>query len=165
MTTHILGVDPGASGALALFNPDTNDLILQEMPSTKSTRGNKSRKEVDGYGLGIWIDTHKHLIKKAIVEQVSGRPGQAGQFAFGLNCGVLHGVLYANLIPVEFVAPNKWKPALGLRKVMGQTKADAKADARRLAMQRFPELAKHFMRVKDDGVAEAALLAVYGAMI
>jgi hypothetical protein len=29
-------------------------------------------------------------------------------------------------------------------------------------MQRFPEIADQFKRVKDDGRAEAALIALYG---
>lgn len=161
----ILGVDPGINGALALFDTASGDVQLYRMPITKSTRGGKSRSEIDGYALGALIDDLKPQIKKAIVEQVSGRPGQAGQYQFGLNCGVLHGVLYANFIPLDLVPSNKWKPVVGLRRAINQSKADMKLAARRLATMKWPHLAKEFSRVKDDGVAEAALIAVYGATL
>ena len=165
MPDFILGADPGAHGAIALYNPKTKELILHEMPTVKSTRGGKTKTEVDGYGLGILVDSIKSMVSRAVVEQVSSRPGQAGQFAFGLNTGILHGVLYANLIPLELVASAKWKAAVGLRRATNQTKADMKSDARRLAMMKFPQLAARFARVKDDGVAEAALIAYYGATL
>lgn len=160
--TRILGVDPGVGGAIALFCPVSHELTLHRMPTTKSTRGGTAKTEVDGYALGILIDSVKHTVVKAVIEQVSGRPGQAGQFQFGLSTGVVHGVIYANLIPLQLVSPAKWKAAMGLRKASNQTKADAKSDARRLAMMKFPKLVHEFQRVKDDGVAEAALIALYG---
>jgi hypothetical protein len=40
-----------------------------------------------------------------------------------------------------------------------------KSDARRLATMKFPQHAKEFLRVKDDGVAEAALIALYGSTL
>lgn len=159
----ILGIDPGLSGALALYDPKTGHLRLHHMPNQKAARNGKSRGEVDGYTLGMLIDSFRPDIARAYIEQVSGRPGQAGQFQFGLNTGVVHGILYANLIPIEFVASSKWKAAMGLRRAVNETKADAKSAARRLAMQKFPQHAAAFQRVKDDGVAEASLIALYGA--
>jgi crossover junction endodeoxyribonuclease RuvC len=161
----ILGIDPGIGGALALYDSESRGLELYRMPVTKSTRGGSTKSEIDGYQLGMLIDSLKHRINRAVVEQVSGRPGQAGQFQFGLNCGVVHGVIYSNLIPMQLVASNKWKAAVGLRRLVTQTKADMKSDARRLATMKFPQHAKEFLRVKDDGVAEAALIALYGSTL
>jgi hypothetical protein len=50
-----------------------------------------------------------------------------------------------------YVTPTKWKRALGLG-------AD-KGDSRRRAMETWPYMASKFARVKDDGRAEAALIA------
>jgi crossover junction endodeoxyribonuclease RuvC len=52
-----------------------------------------------------------------------------------------------------------WKKAL---KIKG-TGAEGKNASRVAASQLFPEHAELFSRVKDDGVAEAALIAWYGA--
>ena len=161
--TYILGADPGASGALALYNPANNNVEVLRMPIHKVVRNGKSRAEIDGYALGSWVDVHSNRIKRAYIEQVGGLPGQGGQFQFGLNTGVLHGVLYANLIPVEFAPPATWKRALGLKRAAGQTKSDMKSAARRRAALLFPHLAAEFAKVKDDGVAEAVLIAFYGA--
>jgi crossover junction endodeoxyribonuclease RuvC len=40
-----------------------------------------------------------------------------------------------------------------------------KDTSRQLAMQRFPDYAEKFVRKKDDGRAEAALIALYGAEV
>lgn len=161
----ILGIDPGVNGALALYDSESRRLELYRMPVTKSTRGGTVKTEIDGYQLGMLIDTLKPRTTRAVVEQVSGRPGQAGQFQFGLNCGIVHGILYSNIIPMQLVASNKWKAAVGLRRLVNQTKADMKSDSRRLASLKFPEHATEFSRVKDDGVAEAALIALYGSTL
>jgi hypothetical protein len=51
------------------------------------------------------------------------------------------------------VSPAKWKKALGLS-------AD-KGASRRRAIELWPERAQWFARVKDDGRAEAALIAYW----
>ena len=56
---------------------------------------------------------------------------------------------------VLWVWPATWKRSFGL---IGQDKGASRAAAARM----FPALAKAFSRVKDDGPAEAMLLAYYG---
>jgi len=55
---------------------------------------------------------------------------------------------------VQYVTPSKWKAHFGLTRDKGVSRG--------MAMQRFPEYAEKFKRVKDDGRAEAALIALYG---
>lgn len=155
--TEILGADPGSSGALALYNPATQAIEVFDMPTKRAARG-KTAKDVDGYALGILIDGLKHRVIKAVVEQVSSRPRQGGQFTFGISYGRLLGALEANLIPVTHVPSSKWKPAMGLR---GEGKGTSVA----LAVELFPALAAQLRRAKDDGRAEAALIAYYGAKL
>jgi crossover junction endodeoxyribonuclease RuvC len=78
-------------------------------------------------------------------------------FAFGRSRGVVEGILGAVGIPATFIAPAAWKRAVGL----SLANKDA---ARSEAIRRWPTHAALFARVKDDGRAEAALIAVAGMM-
>jgi crossover junction endodeoxyribonuclease RuvC len=158
MTTHILGVDPGLTGAFALVHKTTRELIAYPIPTTKC----KGKTNLNAPDMAAWLDCHRNLIGHAYVEQVSSRPRQAGQFQFGINTGVIHGMLWANIIPWTLVPPAQWKFHFQLKRLETESYRDKKNDARALATQLFPNHAKLFARVKDDGVAEASLIALYG---
>jgi crossover junction endodeoxyribonuclease RuvC len=152
----VLGIDPGVHGALAWLDTDTRRIVrVIDMPTVKATRG-KSAMDVDGRLFGGWVDAyHPH---RAVVEQVSSRPRQAGQFAFGTNYGRILGVLECLSIPIQHASPQKWKQEMGLR---GQDKSMSV----RLAVELFPTCARLFHGERGaglDGRAEAALLAYYG---
>lgn len=158
MTTHILGIDPGLTGALVLINKQTKALITYPMP----TEIVKKKTVLAGCKLAGWLGAFEQQIEHAYVEQVSSRPRQAGQFQFGINTGILHGMLYANNIPFTLVPPAQWKFHFALKRMEDETYRDKKNDSRALAAKLFPAHAKAFARVKDDGVSEAALIALYG---
>jgi crossover junction endodeoxyribonuclease RuvC len=90
------------------------------------------------------------------VERVAARPGQgvASMFGFGVSYGLLRGVLTAKLIPVTLVTPQEWK--------RGTRTPAAKDAARARASEVFPGYADFWARKKDDGRAEAALIAHFG---
>lgn len=155
----ILGIDPGLTGALALLDPAAMALTTYGMPTKKV----KGKTVILAEELAAWFDVHRNLIAHAYVEQVSSRPRQAGQFQFGINTGLLHGMLYANIIPWTLVPPQQWKYHFGLKRLEAETYKDKKTDSRRLAAQLFPSHASAFSRVRDDGIAEASLIALYGA--
>lgn len=156
--SYTLGVDPGLSGALALVHKTTQALITYPMP----TQALKGKTVLDPTTLASWIDVHSHLISHAYVEQVTSRPRQAGQLLMGVNAGILHGVLYANCIRFTVVSPTSWKAWYGLKRDESETYRDSKNHSRALATEMFPHHAHAFKRVKDDGVAEASLIALYG---
>jgi crossover junction endodeoxyribonuclease RuvC len=76
-------------------------------------------------------------------------------FSFGLSYGLVRGVLAAMQVPVSLVTPNEWKRSFRL--------GPDKNEARLIAARLFPANASYFTRVRDDGRAEAALLALFGA--
>lgn len=151
----IVGIDPGLSGALAFFSPD--GLVIHDMPTHALTRGGKAKREIDLIGLAQLIDSAKPPISHAYVEAVGARPGQGSvsMFAFGKAYGIVLGVLAANFVPHTLVPPQRWKKALGVP-------AD-KDGARARASQLLPQHAALWSRVKDDGRAESALIAYWGA--
>lgn len=155
--THILGVDPGLHGALALLDIPTRKIkAVWDMPVDDG--------QVSPEGVAEAVETAKIASNGcllAVVERVSSMPRQCGAFNFGRSAGVVHGVLGALSVPTELVSPNEWKGAIGLRRLVNETQEQNKTRARELAMKLFPDQADQFKRVKDDGRAESALLALF----
>lgn len=150
---YIIGIDPGLTGGLAIISAATGELLHAVPMPTKHGK-------VDAQGIAHEIRQTSQAV--AFVEAVSSRPRQAGQFQFGVNTGICHGVLGALSIPMHLVAPQSWKAAFGIKRGDEKTKAQTKTEARELAAKLFPSHAKSFKRVKDDGVAESSLIALYG---
>ena len=149
----ILGIDPGLTGALAFWIDGAFDIY--DVPTVKArTRG----REVDWSEAARIIDAAGH-IDHAIIESAAARPGQgvSSMFKFGYVCGGLRGLVAAHFIPVTYVTPRKWKAALDVPK--------AKDGARARASELFPKYSHIWQRVKDDGRAESAMIALYGARI
>ncbi len=150
---RILGIDPGLSGALALFDDGALDVF--DVPTVKArARG----REVDWSEAARWIDAAGH-IDHAIIESAAAMPrqGVASMFKFGFVCGGLRALVAAHFIPVTYVSPKKWKGSLSVPK--------AKDGARARASELFPLYSHLWQRVKDDGRAEAAMIALYGARL
>lgn len=152
----VLGIDPGVSGAIAVVAP-TGDLIdVFDMPILHD--GSKGRSAVNAPLLASIIG--ETGATTAFVEFVGARPGEGavGAFSFGRCRGVIEGVAAGLGIPVAFITPPSWKRAVGIP----PGKDGAKDAARSEAIRRWPSLASKFARVKDDGRAEAALIALAG---
>jgi crossover junction endodeoxyribonuclease RuvC len=153
-----IGIDIGSKGALALLSPDGALLEVADMPILRD--GPANRPNVNAPLLAEivyrWQATH------AFVEYVGARPGEGptGAFSFGRSRGVIEGVCAAAGLPVTFLTPPVWKRAIGIP----PGKDGAKDAARSEAIRRWPSQAALFARVKDDGRAEAALIAVAGLL-
>lgn len=150
---RVLGVDPGCGGAIALLDGGRLEAV-HDMPVFRILRGKSEKREVDGYRLGNLIRELKPDI--AFVELVGGITGQSAPaaFNFGRASGGVEYALKALGVRVELVPPGTWKKAM---------KVNASKDgARASACARWPGVAAWFARVKDDGRAEAALIAEWG---
>jgi len=118
----------------------------------------KGKTEINLYELHEILEPETDEPHMAIIEQVAAMRGQGvtSMFRFGQSYGVTQMAVAAHKIPMQFVTPAKWKSYLGLSRDKGVSRS--------LASQRFPKQADLFKRVKDDGRAEAALLALYGKL-
>lgn len=152
----VLGCDPGLSGACCIEDTATGERIIFDIPVFTLPRGGKNKREIDATSLAIILAKH-YPIGHAFVEQVWSFPGQnsSATFAFGKTYGVILGVLAAQGVPITNVAPRAWKKALGV--------PAAKDGARARASQLMPQIAATWARAKDDGRAESALIALWGA--
>ena len=150
--SFIIGIDPGAAGAVAILE---NGRLTQvfDMPVVEISVGGKAKKRVAPELLATELRLYNLADTIAVVEQVGAMPGQGvtSMFAFGQAYGLVLGVLAGLWIPTTTVTPATWKKALKLN--------TGKDGARAKAAQLWPAQADQFKRVKDDGRAEAALLA------
>jgi hypothetical protein len=156
MTT--LGIDIGATGALAVLD-DTGQLVeVYDMPCLND--GPKNRRTVNAPLLAELV--YRTHATRAFVERVGPRPqeGAVGAFAFGDCKGVVRGVLAAAAIPSQFITPVQWKRAVGV-----PPGKDMKDMARSNAINRWPAKAELFKRKMDDGRAEAALIGLAGLFL
>lgn len=160
--THILGVDPGLSGALCLYEISSRYIWVYDMPVTDGrVDPSKLADTVNAacFAAGVSCMTQVH----GAIENVSGMPRQRGAFNFGVSVGAVHGVFGALGIQYSLVSPSEWKGAMGLRRLANETQDQNKTRARELAMELWPGYATAFCRVKDDGRAEACLIARFFA--
>ena len=146
--TTILGIDPGLSGALALVSDE--GLHVLDMPVAE-VRG---KRVIDAARLA-------HLVQRGfpyqpnhvVLEHVQGVQGSGATsaFSFGRGFGLVEGVISALGYPLTLVRPQSWTKAVGVSRDKGEH--------RLVASRLFPRHADLFARVKDDGRADAALLA------
>ena len=150
MSKVFIGIDPGLSGALAII--DDEFVSVYDAPSVPVKKGND-----------YLVADMASLIRQAsslrscyaILEAGIAMPNQSSSSTAkaARGGGLWEGMLVMAGVPYELVRPAAWK------KIMGVS-AD-KGEARVMAQKLFPQIAQQFSRVKDDGRAEAALIAEF----
>lgn len=153
-----LGVDPGLTGALAWVDAEGRLLWVEDMPLAEHRVGKSRKNKVPPGVLRAVIENAPCPAPVcAAVEAVHAMPGQgvSSMFTFGMTYGVILGVLAGMDVRVQHVRPQEWKSTVRL------PKSAPKGAARALAADLFPAQAHLFKRVKDDGRADAALIALW----
>lgn len=156
---RVAGIDPGLKGALVVLGESKYCATLP-MPLQDD------RKSIDGEAIAAWLLAEEPDL--VVVEKVGARnhlgPGgrvvrKAGnEFRFATGYGVILGVLQAMGLPYRLVTPMVWKA-----KVLGGYGTDKEA-AIAFVQDNYPQvdLTPRRCRVPQDGIADAACLAVYG---
>lgn len=153
----VIGIDPGKDGglcALALGDRDNESTWLpwgwrdfkkagawrHELPFLRSL-------------LCSWMERCQLF---ASIEDQHSRPrdGHVGAFNFGFNYGSWVGLLVGLDIPYVATPPDVWEAAMGLTK--------NKTEHRHKAQALWPGNADLFRAKGADGLADAALLALFG---
>ncbi len=140
-----VGVDPGLSGAIALVDSYGVLVDVYDMPVLNRNVSPQLLHDLDA-----WDECGP-----VVIEDVHSMPkqGVASSFKFGRSKGVVEGYFAALAMPIRYVAPSVWKRDLKLSKDKGAS--------RERAVELWPGKASLFARVKDDGRAEAALIAYW----
>ena len=145
-----LGIDPGKTGAAVLLDGDGRIERCWDTPTI--VVGKKATYDLTAIAGIAKIARDYHT--DVAVEQVHAMPGQGvtSMFEFGRGLGIWQGVIAAQLIPVTYYTPQAWQKT----QLAGMPKG--KGSARLRAKQLWPACTL-FDRVKDDGRADAALIA------
>ena len=158
----VLGIDPGLTGALALYWPTVSiECGLRWQIIDTPTKDDVS--ELDARELMTWVQRFTPEI--AVIERARAMPsfgkgdrramGSTGAFRYG---GIYHSViavLECCGVKVVRVEPASWKKYFGL-------KGSDKEQSRSAALKLFPEAGSYLQRKKDQNRAEAILIASYG---
>jgi crossover junction endodeoxyribonuclease RuvC len=140
---RVVGIDPGVTGGLAVL--DGGQLVtVCGMPV------------FDGRCSGsILADLLRTMDPdEVVVEKTQPMPknGSIASFSLGMNTGIIFGVVETLTYPLTKIRPVDWKRTNGL---VGKDKKASRA----LAMELWPKYREQFRLAKDDGKAEAALIA------
>jgi crossover junction endodeoxyribonuclease RuvC len=155
MTTQtILGIDPGAHGAIAVLDEGGDLLEVLDLPSTPEANGRTATNAP--LLAGILARSHARV---AFCEFVGARPTDAkvAAFAFGRARGVIEGCAGTLGLPIVFLTPPTWKRVADI-----PPGAENKDLARTHAIARWPGRADLFARKCDVDRAEACLIALAG---
>ena len=153
MTRRTIGIDCGLNGAIALV-VDGELVRVEDMPTVTLTRNGKNKRQVSVPELVDIIQEFDPT--EAYAEKVFAMAGQGvtSVFSLGRSLGVVEGALTALRIKTTLMTPQTWIKAMG---VVG-----GKDGSRARAMELFPYNVDYFKRKKDDGRADAALIACWG---
>jgi len=145
----LLGIDPGATGGLAVVSTDVGRLPYIEEACRMPTVKVRSKTLVDSDELFKWLMAWP--IDAAIIEWVHAMPrqGVSSSFSFGRSTGAVEAVAMLVTKRVEFVSSTQWKKHFGL-----SSSKQASIDlARRLFGKSYT-----WDKKADDGIAEASLM-------
>lgn len=142
----ILGIDPGRQGAVAVLSDETRDgayrVATHDLPDTTA-------------GLHSLLLSLPPVAFAVVEKPFYPRMiGITNATRIAEAYGALKAALLFCGIPQREVRPAEWKAAMNL--------GPNKAASRERASMLFPDDTDQWTRAKDDGRAEAALIAWYG---
>lgn len=158
--TYIMGIDPGLKGAIAIIDPLVKPMAIVALYDTPVIETPGKKTVIDTHALVDIMERHATTTRLCVIEDVgvmTGMEGRVSMFNFGKSTGILEGVVGSFKIPLHRMKPAIWKAILGLGR--------DKTSSRNKAVQLFPGQERFFVRKKDDGRAEAVLLATLGARL
>jgi crossover junction endodeoxyribonuclease RuvC len=166
MSLHVIGIDPGLSGALAIVGPK-GLVAVQDMPvMQRAMAAGLVKNQVNAAAvtklLKEWISGYDKVEILVVLEHQApfripgSKPqGSSSVFSLGHTAGILEGVVVALGLPHREVTPVTWKKALGL-----PGGAKNKGVVRSRTQRLYPEAP--LTRVMDHNRAEAIMIARYG---
>ena len=155
-----LGVDPGLSGAFVLIG-EQGELKFFDTPVQTIKAGKKLRHTMDCAEIvNILARELAEGTVMVALERVSAMPGQgvSSMFNFGMGFGMWQGILCALKLPYTLVHSTSWKSKL--MRDMGKEKEASIVRAKQL----YPQASEKLSRKKDNGRADALLLAHYAKL-
>lgn len=160
--TYAIGIDPGQTGAIAIFQLDKGEYYLNSI--------------FDYADKDLFIPVLREIslienCTSVCIESVHSAPGQgvSSTFKFGANFGWWIGVLDALGYSYILVTPQKWQGLLfkdfkdNIGQLKGSTKEVSLTVARNLFNRKYDTIGM-FNRKKDHGRSDASLIGWYGIL-
>ncbi|MBB1599504.1 hypothetical protein [Variovorax sp. UMC13] len=161
-----IGIDPGMTGAVAFIDTATGKASVFDLPISPVER------RICGLQLARLLREHAPVSigGRVYLEELHARAGGGGMQQMGSmmkTVGIILGSIDCTRLPVTQVTPQRWKKFFGLIDkpslgVVKKTDAQRKAASLTKARELFPALQGDLKRAKDDGRAEALLIAQWG---
>lgn len=145
----VIGVDPGLKGGIAVLN-DNQLVLIDDMPVVD--------KQTNAALLADFARRWPGALVAVEVQQAMPAQGRSSTLKTGKGWGTILGVFTALGHRVVDVRSQEWKPSFRLK---GKDKEASRAYAIRL----WPERSEAFARKRDEGRAEAALIALHVSRI
>jgi hypothetical protein len=149
---NVLGIDPGVTGALALFSQGSPQAVV-DIP--RGVHG------VDG--VGVWHLLMDWQVDEAFMESTHAMPvnGSKAAYSLGDSNGALRTAIGIMGVPLTWVRPAQWQAWSGLSGFTG-TATERKRRSRMRAQEVCPTMIDYLDRAKDHNRAEALLIGRYG---
>jgi crossover junction endodeoxyribonuclease RuvC len=155
--SYLIGIDPGAKGAIVVMDRSFALIEWALMPMLKEGEANRVNAAALAAILREFDAGHAYVEKVgALTKPGLQKQGVSSMFSFGHAAGTVSGVLGALDIQKTLVPPPTWKKAAGL---IGTDK-DA---ARSRAIQLWPKWRDLDAKIKGQAFADAALIARFGS--
>jgi hypothetical protein len=152
---RIVGIDPGKTGAIALF-VDGEPAAVIDMPL--GVHG------VDG--AAVFRQLKLWEANEAYVEHTHAMPTNGSQAAFsqGDSNGAIRTAVHIASIPLIWAPAIQWQRSAGLPTVSTaqMSTTERKRRSRMRAIELFPGMAEYLGRAKDHNRAEALLIGRFG---
>lgn len=127
MSKTIIAIDPGSSGAAAIFFPNLALPVIHKAKDTDPLDAIKDAAAA-GFSVEVWIEDVPSFAGKM-------RPG-SDMFKLGKNCGIWEGLARGSGHVVRLVRPQEWQAGLsGVGKLKGP---ERKRALRTAASRVFP---------------------------
>lgn len=155
-----IGIDPGLHGAVAVLQ--SNKFIgVWDTPTTIVKRGKKKHTV---YLPASMVEVLKRIANDfgssltVGLEEVHAMPGQGvtSMFSMGRGSGLWEGIITALGMPLARITPQRWK-----KEMLADGKGKDKQASIVRVLELFPETAPQLARKRDEGRAEAILIAEY----
>jgi crossover junction endodeoxyribonuclease RuvC len=155
-----VGIDPGFFGAVAVLTSEKKLVKIVDTPITEVKKGKKHQHVYLPRTMAqVLIDiANEGTVGMVGLELVGAMPGQGthSMFVMGEGVGIWRGIIAALGLPLERVTPQAWK-----KEMLGKGSGFDKSASIVRAQMLFPQAAPMLTRKKDDGRAEALLLAEF----
>jgi crossover junction endodeoxyribonuclease RuvC len=156
----IIGIDPGASGAIVAIYAD-HSLAWAKFKNTNNFT-------TSCFEIRQFIKDNTKYQTETYLEKVHSMPGQGvtSVFSFGRSVGIIEGMLKQENVSYNLILPQVWQQELGLANITGKETFKNAAAKKAARKQAYLETAKKlFPNYKNQitlDLADAILIAEYG---